>query len=160
MMIMRSFKICILSTLLVAVLAAQTKVSLPADRDGLTKGDAMGTALVAEKNLYPSPKKVLDFKDQLGLTKNQIQKITELIDITTVSASVKGSEIIEEEEGLDQLFGTGTMNDRTLRDKLNKIGKLRADYAFMHLQVYVKVKQILSPNQYERYKELVQSEAK
>ena len=156
----RSAQIFILTAVLTVALSAQTRVTLPADRDSLTKGDPMGTTLVAEKNLYPSPQKVLAYKDQLGLTKDQIQKITEIAGNTMISATVKGSEIIEAEDGLNQMFETGTMNDKTLRAKLERIGKLRADYSFLHLQVYVKIKQILSPNQYERYKELVKSDTK
>jgi Spy/CpxP family protein refolding chaperone len=156
----RSTKIFILSAALAALLSAQTKVTFPADRDSLGKGQPMGTTLVAEKNLYPSPQKVLVYKDQLGLTKDQIQKITEIVSITTVSAAVKGSEIIEAEDGLNQMFENGTMNDKTLRAKLERIGILRADYCLLHLQVYVKIKQVLTPNQYERYKELVKSEVK
>lgn len=127
----RNAQIFILSAVLTAMISAQTKVTLPPDRDALTKGDPMGTTLVAENNLYPSPQKVLAYKDQLGLTKDQVQKITEIAGNTTVSATVKGSEIIEAEDGLNQLFETGTMNDRMLRAKLERIGKLRADYSFL-----------------------------
>jgi Spy/CpxP family protein refolding chaperone len=160
MNMMRIFQIIILDVLLTALLSAQAKVTLPVDRDALTKGDPMGTTLVAENNLYPAPQKVIAYKDQLGLTKDQIQKIAEIVSNTTFSAAVKGSEIIEAEEGLNQLFETGMMNDRTLRAKLERIGILRADYSLLHLQAYVKIKKVLTPNQYERYKELVKSETK
>jgi hypothetical protein len=143
-----------------SAMTAQTNSALPADRDALMKGDPPVDVVMAEKNLYPSPGKVLALKEQLGLTKDQVRKIEELINNSVVSATVKGSEIIEAEEGLGQLFETGTMNERTLRAKLERIGKLRSDYCFVHLQTYLKVKQILSPNQYERYKELVKSETK
>jgi Spy/CpxP family protein refolding chaperone len=155
MNMMRIIQIIILDVLLTALLSAQAKVTLPVDRDALTKGDPMGTTLVAENNLYPAPQKVIAYKDQLGLTKDQIQKIAEIVSNTTFSAAVKGSEIIEAEEGLNQL-----MNDRTLRAKLERIGILRADYSLLHLQAYVKIKKVLTPNQYERYKELVKSETK
>jgi hypothetical protein len=133
---------------------------LPSEKESLLNGDAAGQFLVAEQNKFPIPAKVLSLKEQLGLTKPQVKKIEELMQNLPVSAQVKGQEIVEAEEDLNQAFAAGTITDKTLRTKLEKIGKLRADLRFTHLQVCLKVKQILSANQNERYKELVASESK
>jgi len=47
-----------------------------------------------------------------------------------------------------------------LRAKLERIGKIRAELRFVHLQVYLKEKQILTVKQWERLKELQASEVK
>jgi hypothetical protein len=130
------------------------------EKEGLLKGDTTGQYLVAEQNRYPIPEKVLSFKEQLGLTKAQVKKIEELLQNLPVSAQVKGQEIVDAEEDLSHAFATGTINDKTLRTKVEKIGKLRAELRFAYLQVCLKVKQILSANQNERYKELVAGENK
>ncbi len=132
----------------------------PSEKEGLLNGDPTGQFLVAEQNNYPIPSKVLSFKAQLGLTSVQFKKINELMQNLPVSAQVKGQEIVEAEEDLSQTFAAGTINDKILRTKLEKIGKLRADLRLTHLQVCLKVKQILSANQNERYKELVAGESK
>ncbi|HVN48750.1 MAG TPA: hypothetical protein VMU30_08015 [Bacteroidota bacterium] len=132
----------------------------PSEKEGLLNGDATGQFLVAEQSNYPVPSKVLSFKEQLGLTNAQIKKINELMQNLPVSAQVKGQEIVEAEEDLSQAFASGTISDKTLRMKLEKIGRLRAEFRFTHLQVCIKVKQILSANQNERYKELVAGERK
>jgi Spy/CpxP family protein refolding chaperone len=150
----------ILSCLLLACATLYAQGVTPSEKAGLLNGDATGQLLVAEQNKYPIPAKVLSFKEQLGLTKAQVRKIEELLQNLPVSAQVKGQEIVEAEEDLSQAFAAGTVNDKVLRMKLEKIGKLRADLRFAHLQVCLKVKQILSANQNERYKELVAVESK
>ena len=133
---------------------------LPPDKNQLLSGDAAGQTLVAEKNGYPAPQKILSFKDQLGLTKDQVRKINEMMTNLPVSATVKGQEIIDAEDELNALFASGSINEKTLRSKLERLGKMRADLRFIHLQVYLKEKQILSANQWERLKELLTSEVK
>jgi Spy/CpxP family protein refolding chaperone len=100
------------------------------------------------------------FKEQLGLTKGQLRKFDEMLTNLPISANVKGEEIIEAEEELNKLFESGTINERTLRAKLERIGKMRADLRFIHLQLYLKEKQILSAKQWDRLKELQASEAR
>ena len=153
-----SFPVLLFS--LVMAQAVNAQVTIPPDKDQLLNGEAAGQTSVAEKNGYPAPQKIISFKDQLGLTKDQLKKINEMLTNLPVSATVKGQEIVEAEEELNKLFESGTINEKTLRAKLERIGKMRADLRFMHLQVYLKEKQILSVNQWERLKELQASEVK
>ncbi|MGB2867454.1 MAG: hypothetical protein WBD36_03310 [Bacteroidota bacterium] len=136
---------------------AQTVI--PPDRAGLEKGEGMGMALYGEINGYPGPKHVLEFKDELGLTKEQMKKTESLINDVNSSATVKGQEVIEAEEDLNESFVTGKVTERALRAKLEKIGKLRGELRFVHLQAHLKMKQILSANQITRYNELRGHEA-
>jgi Spy/CpxP family protein refolding chaperone len=136
------------------------QVVIPSDRDQLLNGDAAGQNLIAENNGYPSAQKILDLKDQLGLMKDQIRKINEMMTNLPVSVTVKGQEIIEAEEELNKLFESGNINEKLLRAKLERIGKLRAELRFAHLQIYLKTKQILSVNQWERLKEIQTGEVK
>jgi len=136
------------------------QVTVPPDKDQLLKGDPAGQTLVAEKNGFLSPQKIVLFKEQLGLTKDQLRKFDEMLTNLPISANVKGEEIIEAEEELNNLFESGTINERTLRAKLERIGKMRADLRFIHLQLYLKEKQILSAKQWDRLKELQASEVR
>jgi Spy/CpxP family protein refolding chaperone len=136
------------------------QVTIPPDKGQLLNGEAAGQTLVAEKNGFPSPQKIISLKDKLGITKDQLKKINEILTNLPISATVKGQEIVEAEEELNKLFESGTINEKTLRTKLERIGKMRADLRFVHLQIYLKEKQILSVNQWERLKELQASEVK
>ncbi|MGD1045527.1 MAG: hypothetical protein ABR936_09405 [Bacteroidota bacterium] len=153
-----SYLILLFSLAMAVVVNAQVTI-LP-DKDQLLNGAATGQTLVAEKNGYPAPQKIISFKDQLGLTRDQLKKINEIVTNLPISAIVKGQEIVEAEEELNKLFESGIINEKTLRAKLERIGKMRADLRFVHLQVYLKEKQILSVNQWERLKELQASEVK
>ena len=58
------------------------------------------------------------------------------------------------------MFESGNINDKTLRTQLERISKLQVEMRFTRLQVYLKAKQILSTNQWQRLKELQASEVK
>ena len=137
-----------------------SQVVIPSDREELMKGDAQAYIALAERNKFPSPEKILSLKDQLALTKDQVRKIDEMMKNHPVAVTVKGQDIIEAEEDLNRLFETGNINEKMLRSKLERIGKLRAELRFSHLQIYLKVKQILSTNQWMRLKEMESGEIK
>ena len=145
---------------IIATLTVDAQDTISTDKELLLKGQAIEQTLVAEKNGYPAPQKIIFFKDQLGLTKDQLKKINEMLNNLSVSATIKGQDIVDAEEDLSRLFGSGSINEKTLRAKLERISKMRADLRFVHLQVYLKEKQILSANQWERLKELQSSEVK
>jgi Spy/CpxP family protein refolding chaperone len=153
----------IVPVLLILFTIAETgnaQALFPPDKDQLLKGEAAGQNMVAENNGYPSPQKIVSLKDQIGLTKDQLKKIKEIVTNLPISAVVKGQEIIDAEEELNKLFESGTVSEKTLRIKLERIGKMRAELRFVHLQIYLKEKQILTAKQWERLKELKASEVK
>lgn len=113
----------------------------------------MGMAALAELHGYPGPKHVLELKDELKLTRDQFKKAETLAALVKVSASAKGEEIVDAESELQKLFESGTINEKTLRVKLEQIGKLRAELRFIHLQAHIRLKQILNQDQIRRYYE-------
>lgn len=128
--------------------------NVPSDRQSLLNAEGMGLASYAEMNSYPGPKHVIEFKDQLGLSADQLKKTEGLMKGVELSGKLTGQDIVREEEGLYKLFESGTANDRTVRAGVERIGKLRGELRFIHLQAHVKMKQILSANQIQRYNEL------
>jgi len=133
---------------------AQHDGAIPSDREALLKGLGMGLATYAEVNGYPGPKHVLELKDDLALTRDQQKKAEALENSVRVSAGPKGEEIVQAEEELFKLFELGTVNERVLRTRLEQIGKLRAELRFIHLQAHLRMKQILSADQTNRYNAL------
>lgn len=146
-----------LSLMIVSQASAQTLI--PSDKEALLKGLGMGLAFSAEENNYPGPKHVLEFKEQLALNRDQIKKAETLENLVSISAIAKGEEIVQAEEELNKMFEAGTINEKTLRPKLEQIGKLRADLRFIHLQAHLRMKQILTADQIKRYNELRGHEA-
>ena len=133
-----------------------TKMNIPPDREGLLNGEGMGLAAYAEMNGYPGPKHVIDLKDQLGLTQDQLRKTETIMKGVQVSAKLAGEEIVKEEEELNKLFEAEKINEKLLRARLDRIAKLRGELRFIHMQAHVKMKTILSTNQVQRYNELRQ----
>ncbi len=148
--------------LLVLALVGQSfgQALVPSDREELLKGHGMGMASYAEENGYPGPKHTLELKDQLGLIQDQLRKTEALGKVVTCSAVAKGQEIIQVEEELNKLFEAGTMNEKLLRSKLEQVAMLRVNLRFIHLQAHLRMKQILTADQIQRYKELRGNEGK
>jgi Spy/CpxP family protein refolding chaperone len=140
------------------VLTAQTKY--PADRDRLLAGTPENEAALVEASGFPTPERILSFNDQLGLTKDQLKKIDAIVKELPVTLKVKGEEIVEAEDELLKFLQTGAPNERNVRTRLERIGKLRAEIRFAHIQVHLKIKALLTTNQFDRYKELVSTTAK
>ncbi len=139
---------------------AMGQAPIPADREQLLSGASTSESNPAERCGYPSPETVLAKKDELGLTRDKLRRIEAVVAAQQAAVKVKGEEIVEAEEQLAKLFEAGTLNEKVLRSRLEQIGKLRADLRFAHVQVYLKMKQILSPNEWARCKELKAGEGK
>jgi len=140
--------------------AGPAQTVIPSDREELLKGMGMSMASYAEENGYPGPQHVLDLKDELGLTYDQLMKTEALVKLIRISAVVKGEEIVQAEEELDKLFAEGAVSEKALREKLEEVGKLRADLRFVHLRGHLRMNQILTAEQMKRYSELRGHESK
>lgn len=147
----RALSCVLIAAVWTGIIVAQEERVIPADREALLKGLGMGLATYAEMNSYPGPKHVLELKDDLALTRDQQKKMETLENAVRISAIPKGEEIIQAEEELLHMFEQGTINERTLRTKLEQIGKLRSELRFIHLQAHIRTKQILSAEQIKQY---------
>jgi Spy/CpxP family protein refolding chaperone len=154
----QSWILAILVVLTAGRAAAQG--TIPPDREGLLKGQGMDLAAVAEANNWPGPKHVLALKGELGLTRDQLKK-TEAVDkVVASAAAAKGEEIVQAEEELAAMFQSGDAAEKSVRAKLEQIGKARAELRFIHLQAHLRMKQILTPDQVKQYTELRARESK
>ncbi|MBI5464331.1 MAG: hypothetical protein HY966_05190 [Ignavibacteriales bacterium] len=147
--------------LIVGVVASATaQVVVPHDKDALLNGEGMGQAEYAERNGFPGPKHALKWKDELGISNDQMQKIEALANGVEVSSKFRGEDIVKAEIDLNAMFEAGTATEKNVRVKVQDIARLRGELQFIHLQAHLKMKQILSANQMTRYKELQAGEAK
>ena len=127
---------------------------LPEEVEGLTKGQGMALALAAEVNGYPGPRHVLDAAaaGQLDLRPEQREAFHRLYDRMLAEAKGKGEDILRLEEQLAMLFRHGHIDEASLRDLLDQIGRLRADLRFIHLRTHLEAKALLTPEQIARYR--------
>lgn len=126
---------------------------LPNEVEALSNGSGMALALPAELNGYPGPRHVLDAVDagQLSLRPDQREAIQRLYDRMLGDAKAKGQEILQEEASLATRFCRVQIDEVTLRDLLERIGRLRVELRFIHLRTHLATKALLTPEQIARY---------
>lgn len=121
---------------------------------GYLAGKGMGMAKAAELNHYPGPMHVLQLADRLGLTSDQKARAEELKERMFSEARPLGADLVEQERLLDKEFAEGTIDEEKLRTALAAIGELSARIRFIHLQVHLEMRKVLSARQGAAYDSL------
>jgi hypothetical protein len=120
----------------------------------LKKGSGMpfyGMAKPAELNSYPGPKHLLQGKDTLALTPNQISQIQELYDTMHKQAVATGQKLLSNERKLDSAFAANSISPKELDTLMARSGKLYGKLRHIHLKAHLKAKKVLSKNQINTY---------
>ena len=139
---------------MVFLAAGLAQAQVPADKDVLLKGEGAGQGLYAELNGYPGPKHVLDVATMLSLTPEQKRRITEIYKQMDARARELGTRIVRVEDELNTAFRQGLVNERSVNDDAEQIGRLRGRLRAVHLTAHLKTKDILSRTQLDMYKSL------
>jgi Spy/CpxP family protein refolding chaperone len=127
---------------------------LPQEVEALTRGEGMALAMAAEVNGYPGPRHVLDEASagKLGLDAGQREAILGLFDRMRDLAQAKGQEILRMEEELATRFRYGHIDEASLAEALDRIGRLRTELRWIHLRTHLETRALLTPEQLARYK--------
>ena len=120
----------------------------------LNGDDYDNMALVAELNEYPSPPKTIELKRQLGLSPDQLAKITAINTELIRKKKEMGRFIIKNERVLDSLFRIRQVDDGSLVFFGQRTDLYRGELRNAILQAYLKVYHILTPSQLTRYRQL------
>ena len=119
--------------------------------DGLLNGKGMGMAKPAELNHYPGPKHVLEVRDKLNLSQQQLQQTQKFFDEMKKEAMALGELIVIQERQLDQLFASGAVDNKNLSETLNRIALLRGQLRYVHLKTHLRQKNIMTAQQIKHY---------
>jgi Spy/CpxP family protein refolding chaperone len=117
----------------------------------LSAGRGMGLSLPAELNGYPGPKHVLELADPLGLSAQQRQTTTNLIESMSKEAIASGTELIALEVKLEALFADRSANEEQVRAVVDRIGATQAALRYVHLKYHLAMRAELTPEQTQRY---------
>ena len=120
----------------------------------LTRGAGGGFAKVAELNGVPGPLHLLEMKDQIALTPDQVANVTKIYNQMREAATKFGSEFIQGESELDRAFRDGSITEATLKTQLERISRVRAKLRGVHLLAHLRVLPILSEAQVAAYNRL------
>jgi len=117
----------------------------------LRRGGGWGLALAAELNGMPGPAHLLELKDQIPLTPEQVAKTQTLFDAMRQAAIPAGERLIAAEAAIEATFANGSVDEAVLRRLLAEAESARAELRFIHLSQHYKTVQYLKPDQIKRY---------
>lgn len=125
-----------------------------ADIDELRQGGGWGLALPAELNGMPGPAHLLELKDEIGLSADQVATIEAIYAEMKSEALAAGEKLIAAEKAIEQAIVGGQLDEERLRTLIDQSAAARADLRFIHLSRHLKTPPLLTSEQIERYKAL------
>ena len=120
----------------------------------LQNGKGWGLAKAAELNGVPGPVHLLEMKEEINLSSEQIQAIEDIYKKMKKEAVPLGLELIELEKELNEHFANGTITNELLRNILQEISQVRGQLRYVHLSTHLKTPDILKSEQIALYNKL------
>ncbi|MDE0704934.1 MAG: hypothetical protein OXH59_14575 [Rhodospirillaceae bacterium] len=117
----------------------------------LRRGGGWGLARAAELNGLPGPAHLLELKDRIPLSADQVAAITGIFEDMRATAIAEGKRLIAREQALEKAFRNASVTDRSLRELLSEIGQARTALRYVHLAAHLKTLPLLSGDQIARY---------
>lgn len=117
----------------------------------ILRGGGWGLALPAELNAFPGPAHLLELREELALTNAQIAAIEEIHAAMQLAAIAAGERFIEAEAVLSAAFAAGDIDEAELRALVDAAASARSDLRFVHLAAHLRMPEILSADQIDRY---------
>lgn len=121
------------------------------DVAALKKGEGWGLAKPAELNGYPGPAHVLEFAEQLDLTKEQKQRVEASFEAMRAKAIELGKALVAAESALDEAFRSRKIKPDLLSTQLQAIARIRAALRAAHLNAHLEITPLLTEAQKKRY---------
>ena len=117
----------------------------------LLAGRGMGLARAGELNHHPGPAHVLELKDSLALTPDQIAATADSFARMAVAAKPLGADLVDRERALDAAFRAGGLTAGELGRRTDEIASLQGRLRAVHLRAHLEMKEVLTPQQVAAY---------
>ena len=124
------------------------------DIEELKTGKGWGLAKAAELNGVPGPVHLLEMKEEIDLSANQIWAIEDIYKKMKQEAISLGLELIELERELNNHFANRTITDELLRQILQGIAQVHRQLRYVHLSAHLDTPDILKSEQITLYNKL------
>lgn len=121
------------------------------DLDDLRNGAGWGLALAAELNGVPGPAHLLELKDQIGLSADQVDAIEKIFLRMQSEAQEAGARLIAAEAEIEAAFRAGDLSPERLRSLIEASEAARADLRYIHLSRHLETPPLLSDEQIASY---------
>jgi Spy/CpxP family protein refolding chaperone len=118
---------------------------------------SLPTLIFAQQNQSPSvdyrPKTILDFKDELGLTLKQVDKIKVILyDFEKETSSLQKRIVLQNNRIIDLLEKESDLKE--IRNEVNKVFSMRADLVMLELETARKIDALLTKKQLKKWREI------
>ena len=120
----------------------------------LRRGGGWGLAKAAELNGLPGPAHLLELKDEIPLSAEQVSAIERIFERMRADAIAEGERLIARERVLEEGFRARSVTEDGLRALLRDIGESRSALRYIHLTAYLSASAVLSVQQVARYNAL------
>lgn len=124
------------------------------DLEELRRGGGWGLALAAELNGMPGPAHLLELKDNIPLTPDQVTAIQAIFQQMKADAIAAGEKLISAEQAIEDAFRSGKLEKDTLRQLISDAEAARAELRYIHLSRHLETPPLLTSEQIARYKML------
>lgn len=124
------------------------------DIEELQNGKGWGLAKAAELNGVPGPVHLLEMREEINLSAEQVQAIEEIYRKMKQQAVPLGLELIELERELNNHFANQTITDELLVRLLQTIAQVYRELRYVHLSAHLKTPNILKSEQITLYNKL------
>lgn len=125
-----------------------------ADIEELRRGGGWGLALPAELNGMPGPAHLLELKEAIGLSADQVAQIEALFAEMQAEAQEAGARLIAAEEAIEEAFRAGGPDEARLKTLIAEAEAARAELRFIHLSRHLAMPPLLTAEQIRRYNQL------
>lgn len=120
----------------------------------LRRGGGWGLALPAELNGKPGPAHLLEHRDDLELSEDQVAELTEIFERMRAEAIDAGERLIAAEAALSAAFEGDSPSPTELALLVQSAEAARADLRVIHLLRHLETSPLLTAAQIERYQVL------
>jgi len=120
----------------------------------LRRGGGWGLAKAAELNGLPGPAHLLELKDEIPLSAEQVSAIERIFERMRANAIAEGERLIARERVLEEGFRARSVTEDGLRTLLRDIGESRSALRYIHLTAHLSASAVLSVQQVARYNAL------
>jgi hypothetical protein len=124
------------------------------DIEDLRAGRGWGLALAAELNGVPGPAHLLESREEIGLSPEQVSAIEDIFAAMQAEAQAAGEHLIAAEAGIEAGFRAGDLTPEALRDLIDTAADARAELRFIHLSRHLETPPLLTADQIARYNDL------
>lgn len=120
----------------------------------LRRGAGWGLALAAELNGVPGPAHLLELKDEIGLSPDQVSAIENIFAAMQIEAQAVGERFIAAEAAIEAAFDENGLTPDRLRALIDTASAMRAELRYVHLSRHLETPPLITAEQTARYKQL------